>query len=53
MWPVFKIKMSIYQSKANFDEKVLFEKITHHLDPEMRKMLVRPDSILVYDLLTI
>ena len=33
--------MLIYQSKANLDEKILFGKITRHLDPEIRKMLVR------------
>ena len=33
--------MLIYQSKANLDEKILFGKITHHLNPEIRKMLVR------------
>ena len=35
----FKTKMLIYQSKANLDEKILFGKITHYLDPEIRKML--------------
>ena len=33
-------KMFIYQSKANLDGKISFGKITHHLDPEIRKMLV-------------
>ena len=41
MWPIFKTKMLIFQSKASLDEKVLFGKITHHLDPEIRKVLVR------------
>ena len=39
--PIFKTKMFIYQSKANLDEKTLFGKNIHHLDPELRKMLVR------------
>ena len=38
--PIFKTEMLIYQSKAIFDEKILFGKITYHLDPEIRKMLV-------------
>ena len=29
MWPIFKDEMSIYQSKANLDEEILFGKITH------------------------
>ena len=33
-------EMSIYQSKANSDEKNLFGKITHNLYPEIRKMPV-------------
>ena len=41
MRPMFKNKMLIYQSKANLDEKILLGKITHHLHPEIRKMLVR------------
>ena len=39
--PMFKTEMFINQSKANLDEKVLFGKITNHLDPEIRKMLRR------------
>ena len=39
MWAIFKTNMLIYQSKANLDKKILFGKITHHLDPEIRKML--------------
>ena len=31
--PIFKIKMQIYQSKANLDENILLGKIPHHLDP--------------------
>ena len=38
--PTWKIKMLIYQSKANLDEKSLFGKIAHYLSPEIRKMLV-------------
>ena len=38
--PIFQVEMFIYQSKANLDEKVFFSKITHHLDPEIRKLLV-------------
>ena len=41
IWPIFKTEMLIYQSKANLDEKILFGKITHHLDPEIRTMSVR------------
>ena len=33
--------MSFFQSKANLDRKILFGKIIHHLDPEIRKMLER------------
>ena len=39
--PIFKIKMLIYQPKANLDEKIFLGKITHHLDQEIRKMLVK------------
>ena len=41
MCPIFKIKMLIYQSKANLDEKILFGKIIHYFDPEIGRMLVR------------
>ena len=41
MRSIFKIEILIHQSKANLDEKILFGKITHHLDPEIGKMLVR------------
>ena len=41
MRPIFKTDMLIFQSKANLDEKILFGKITHHLDPAIRKMLVK------------
>ena len=40
MRKIFKIEMLIYHSNANLDEKVLFGKITNHLDPDIRKMLV-------------
>ena len=40
-WPIFKTEILIYQSKANFDEKILFDKMIHHLDPEIREMPVR------------
>ena len=40
MRPIFKTEMFIYQSKANLGEKILFHKSSHHLDPEIRKMLV-------------
>ena len=39
MWAIFKINMLTYQSKANVDEKILFGKIAHYLDPGIRKML--------------
>ena len=39
--PIFKAEMSIYLSKANLDVKIFFgKKITHHVDPGFRKMLV-------------
>ena len=41
MWPIFNIKMLIFQSKANLNEKILFGTITHLVDSEIRKMLVR------------
>ena len=42
MWPIFNFEMLIFQSKANFDEKILFGKITLSLrDPNIRKMSVR------------
>ena len=40
MRTIFKTKMLIFQSKAIIDEKILFGKITHHLDQEIRRMLV-------------
>ena len=41
MWAIFKTKMLTCQSKDNLDEKILFGKITHHLDPEIRRKLSR------------
>ena len=41
MKPLFKTAMLIYLSKADLDEKILFGKITHHLDLEIRKMLLK------------
>ena len=41
MRPIFKTKMLIYQSKAKLDENTMFGNITHHLNQEIRKMLVR------------
>ena len=38
MGPTFKTELLIYQSKANLDENVLFDKIIHHLDLEIRKI---------------
>ena len=38
---IFKIEMLMYQSKANLDDNFLFDKITHHLDSEVTKMLVK------------
>ena len=38
---IFKTELLIYQSKANLDEKILFGKITKHLDLEISKMPVR------------
>ena len=32
---IFKTKMLIVQSKANFEEKILFGKITHRLDLDL------------------
>ena len=34
-------EMLIYPSKASLDVKILFGKITNHLDPEIRKMSVK------------
>ena len=40
MWPIFKTEILIYQSKANLNEKILFGKITYHMDKNIGKMLV-------------
>ena len=40
MRAIFKTEMLTYKSKAKFDDKILFDKITHHLDFEVRKVLV-------------
>ena len=37
MWAIFKTNKLTYQSKANLDEKIFVGKLTHHLDPEIRK----------------
>ena len=39
--PIFETEMLIYQSEANFEAKILFGKITHYVEPEIRKMLER------------
>ena len=39
--PIFKPEFLIYHSKDNLHEKILFGKITHHLNPDIRKMLVK------------
>ena len=41
MGPIFKTELVIYQSKDDLDEKILFDKITDHLDLEIRKIPVR------------
>ena len=41
MWPIFKTKMSINQSQANINDKMLFGKITHLEDSTVRKISVR------------
>ena len=41
MRPIFKTEISIYQSKANLEKKIFFGKITHHLEQEIKKMLIR------------
>ena len=42
MRPKFKTNIFIFQSKANnLDETIFFGKITHHSDPEIRKMVVK------------
>ena len=34
---IFINEMSIYQSKANLDEKILFGEITHHFGPRNKE----------------
>ena len=34
---IFKIRISVYQSKANLYMNILFRKITYLSDPEIRK----------------
>ena len=34
--PIFNTEMFIYQSKANLDEKILFGKVIHQLDPYIK-----------------
>ena len=41
MWPIFKTKMFIFHSKANFDEKILFVKITYLEAPKIRKIALK------------
>ena len=38
---IFKAEVLIYQLKAKLYVKILFDKITHCLIPEIRKMLVK------------
>ena len=40
MWLIFKTEMLIYLSKADIDVKILFGKVTHFIDPEIRKLLI-------------
>ena len=39
IWAIFKTKMLTCLSKAILDEKILFGKINHQSDPEIRQML--------------
>lgn len=52
---MFKTRTHIYQSIASLDLKTLVGKILHHLDPEIKEMMVRGVSIqcstLAHDLL--
>ena len=41
MSPIFKIKMVIYQSKADLDVKILLGNIIHFIDPKIMKMMER------------
>ena len=58
--PIFKTEVLIYQSKGDLHEKILFDKVARHLEPEIRKCLKGaclgtkiPNTILVHNLLTI
>ena len=50
-------ELKLFKRLANLDVEILLGKSTHHLDPEIRKMLKRGTriihSILVHDLLAI
>ena len=39
-WPIFKTKILICQSKVNLDGKIFFGTMTHHVDPEIRKIMM-------------
>ena len=41
IWPIFKTKMLLYQSKVIFDVKILFRKITHLYDLKISKVSAR------------
>ena len=41
MWLIFRTEVLIFQSKANLDERILFGKITHHLDSDIKKLMVQ------------
>ena len=41
MRPIVRAETLICQSKASLDDKILFGKISHHLDREIRKMHVK------------
>ena len=58
IWPIFKTKMLIFQSKANLDVKILFGEIIRIYDPKLANAWDLygtriPLSILVRDLLGI
>ena len=39
--PIFKTDMLIYQSKANLHVKIFIRNISHLIDPEIRKILLK------------
>ena len=41
MWTIFKTEMLIYHSKPYLEEKILFGKVTHLQEPNIRKMSAR------------